>query len=171
MQWNAEGVYNKKVALAERLQQENIDIACLQETHLKGQQRLNIRGFQVFKHNREGRTKGGAAILVKNSILAKDFVVNTNDEAEIQGVEMTIGSQKLKLYNAYCPQDKELSLEYMEIPDDQCLIVGDFNSHSEAWGYAESDRRGDEVEDWQVDHRLILLNDADDPLHSSPEDG
>ena len=58
MQWNAEGVYNKKVALAERLQQENIDIACLQETHLKGQQRLNIRGFQVFKHNREGRKKG-----------------------------------------------------------------------------------------------------------------
>ena len=54
----------------------------------------------MFKHNREGRTKGGAAILVRNSILAKDFVVNTNDEAEIQGVEMTIGSQKLKLYNA-----------------------------------------------------------------------
>ena len=51
----------------------------------------------------------------------------------------------------------------MDIPDDQCLIVGDFNSHSEAWGYAESDRRGDEVEDWQLDHRLILLNDADDP--------
>ena len=86
MQWNAEGVYNKKVALAEQLQQENIDIACLQETHLKGQQRLNIRGFQVFKHNREGRTKGGAAILVKNSILAKDFVVNTNDQAGLQGV-------------------------------------------------------------------------------------
>ena len=84
-------------------------------------------------------------------------MVNTNDQAEIQGVEMTIGSQKLKLYNAYCPQDKELSLEYMEIPDDQFLIVGDFNSHTEAWGYVESERRGEEVEDWQLDPPYIFL--------------
>ena len=51
----------------------------------------------------------------------------------------------------------------MEIPDSKCLVVGDFNSHSEAWGYKESDQRGDEVEDWQIDNRMLLLNDPQDP--------
>ena len=44
-----------------------------------------------------------------------------------------------------------------------CIILGDFNSHSEARGYEEADRRGEEVEDWQVDNGLVLLNDPDDP--------
>ena len=42
-------------------------------------------------------------------------------------------------------------------------MLGDFNSHSEAWGYSEADRRGEEVEDWQIDNKLLLLNDPDDP--------
>ena len=30
LQWNAEGIYNKKVALTARLLEEKIDIACIQ---------------------------------------------------------------------------------------------------------------------------------------------
>nr|KAG5704148.1 hypothetical protein BaRGS_009678 [Batillaria attramentaria] len=51
----------------------------------------------------------------------------------------------------------------MNIPPEKCLIVGDFNSHSTCWGYDETDRRGDEVEDWQIDTNMILLNDPEDP--------
>jgi hypothetical protein len=29
LQWNAEGVYNKKLALTERLHSEQIDVACV----------------------------------------------------------------------------------------------------------------------------------------------
>ena len=61
-----EGVYKKKIALTEKLHKENIDVACLQETHLKENQRFTMRGYQVFWHDREGRAKEGVAILVKN---------------------------------------------------------------------------------------------------------
>ncbi|RUS68475.1 hypothetical protein EGW08_023763 [Elysia chlorotica] len=163
LQWNAEGIYNKKIPLTERLQQENIDIACIQESHLKENQRFTIRGYQTFRSDREGRTKGGVAILVRNSIPTQEFAVNTSNQAEIHGVTIKADNQHIQIFNVYSPSDRDLALDTMQTQDSKCLIVGDFNSHSEAWGYKEADRRGEEVEDWQVDNGLILLNDPDDP--------
>ena len=95
LQWNAEGVYKKKIALTEKLHKENIDVACLQETHLKENQRFTMRGYQVFRHDREGRAKGGVAILVKNTIPAHEFTVSTNNQAEIHGVSIKINEKTI----------------------------------------------------------------------------
>ena len=53
LQWNAEGILNKKMSLNERLKKEDIDIACIQETHLKDALRLNIRGYEVIRTDRK----------------------------------------------------------------------------------------------------------------------
>ena len=68
----------------------------------------------------------------------------------------------MNIYNVYRPDNKDLSLRSMNITDENCLIVGDFNSHSTSWGYSENNARGDEVEDWQTESNLILLNDIQD---------
>ena len=160
LQWNAEGAHKKTIALTVKLHKENIDVACLQETHLKENQRFTMRGCQVFRRDREGRAKGGVAILVKNTIPAHEF---TNNQAEIHGVSIIINEKQYKIFNIYCPPDRDLSLDLMHTQESRCIILGDFNSHSEAWGYEEADRRGEEVEDWQVDNGLVLLKDPDDP--------
>ena len=59
LQWNAEGIYNKKVALTGRLHAEDIDVACIQETHLNPNHRFIVRGYQTFRMDRESRHKGG----------------------------------------------------------------------------------------------------------------
>jgi hypothetical protein len=41
-------------------------------------------------------------------------------------------------------------------------VVGDFNSHLDRRGYAKTDKHGAEVEDWQIDVNLQLLNRAND---------
>ena len=51
----------------------------------------------------------------------------------------------------------------MNLPPKNCLTDGDFKSHPTSWGYEESDWRGDEVEDWQIENNLLLLNDPKDP--------
>ena len=57
LQWNAEGAYKKKIALTEKLHKENIDVACLQETHLKDNQPFTMRGCQVFQRRQsKGRS-------------------------------------------------------------------------------------------------------------------
>ena len=73
LQWNAEGVFNKKVLLTERLHKEDVDVACIQETHLNTNHRLSIRGYQTFRLDREGRHKGGELILVRNNIASLPF--------------------------------------------------------------------------------------------------
>ena len=163
LHWNAEGIQNKKAALSERLKQQDIDIACIQETHLKDNIRLNIRGYQVIRQDRIDRIKGGIMILIKNSIPFQDFSVETDNQAEIQKVKVTLGNDILTIYNEYCPADKSLSLGKIEVEETNCIVVGDFNSHSEAWGYPESDRKGEEIEEWQVDTKLLLINDPEDP--------
>ena len=142
---------------------EDVDVACIQKTHLKEKHRFKVRGYQAFRHDRKRTKKGGVLILVKNSIPAQDFIVETNEQAEIQGVRIMIGGRQLKIFNVYSPQDKDLSLDLIQTEDNNCLVMGDFNSHSEAWGYRQADVRSKQVEDWQVDTRLVLLNDPDDP--------
>ena len=163
MQWNAEGVSNKKEILAARLCQEDIDIACVQETHLNENRRFNMRGYQVFRKDRVGRKKGGVVILVKNRIPAQEIKISCTDQAEINAVYILIENQRYNIFNVYSPPDRDLSLQTLELTGDKCLIAGDFNSHSEAWGYDEADKRGEEVEDWQVENNLLLLNDPEDP--------
>ena len=163
LQWNAEGVSRKKLPLAERLHKENIDIACIQETHLTDNLRFTMRGYQAFRMDRQERHKGGVIILVKNNIPAKEISVDTGGQAEITGVDVTVNKRQIRVYNLYCPPDRQLSLDRLDVTQEDCLIVGDFNSHSHSWGYKEIDPRGEEVEEWQIEQQLHLLNSPDDP--------
>ena len=109
MQWNAEGVFNKKVPLTERLHKEDVDVACIQETHLNTNHRFSIRGYQTFRLDREGRHKGGVLILVRNNIAASDFKVDTNQQAEIHGVKITVDNSAINIFNLYCPPPTKTS--------------------------------------------------------------
>ena len=61
LQWNAEGIGNKKMTLAKRLKDEDIDVACIQETHLKHHpkhgSRFTMRGYQVYREDRSVQQK------------------------------------------------------------------------------------------------------------------
>ena len=115
-----------------------------------------MRGYQTFRMDRINWHKGGILVYIP----VQDLTIDTSKEAEINGIKLHTNNQEIKIYNIYCPVDKQLSLDILEVPEDKCLVIGDLNSHSESWGYETSDRR---VEDWQIDNNLLLLNNADDP--------
>ena len=89
--------------------------------------------------------------------------MDTGNQAEIHGVTVTVDNKKINIFNYYCPQDKQIKLKNMTISENDAIIVGDFNSHSTSWGYQDNNKRGDEVEDWQIENNLLLLNEPDDP--------
>ena len=64
--------------------------------------------------------------------------------------------------NLYSPNDKALSLNALPAVEDHYVVVGDFNSHSQSWGYDHIDKREVEVENWQDDHKLYLINKPED---------
>ena len=47
--WNAEGVRTKKLELQTFLKTHNIDVCCIQETHLSPNHRFSVRGFETFR--------------------------------------------------------------------------------------------------------------------------
>ena len=109
-------------------------------------------------------------ILVKNKIPAKDFQIKTersegagNVQAEIHGVDITINQTCIKIFNIYRPDNKDLSLHNFDVPQENCIVLGDLNSHSTCWGYEANNARGDEIEDWQSETNMVLIDDPDDP--------
>ena len=84
MHWNAEGVFHKVEELRNILVEKDIDICCIQETHLTEAKNLKIRGYQKpFRLDRKDRHKGGILTLVRNNIHAAEGCTNL-DGAEYQ---------------------------------------------------------------------------------------
>ncbi|GFS03922.1 reverse transcriptase homolog protein [Elysia marginata] len=92
LHWNAKGISRKKLALANRLKKEDIDVACIQESHLiphpKHGRRFTMKGYQTFKKDRQDGPKGGVITLVKSDITASEIKVNSGDRAEMIGTEL-----------------------------------------------------------------------------------
>jgi endonuclease/exonuclease/phosphatase family metal-dependent hydrolase len=116
----------------------------VQETHLQDGKPFKIRGYQVFRNDRQGRKKG-VMTLIRNNINTSEITTCTLD-----------------LVNYYCPNDKSLDLDTIQVTNDSFLITGDFNSQSQSWGYDTLDKRGEEIETWQDEDHLILINDPSD---------
>ena len=162
MHWNAEGIFNKVDELRNLLVEKDIDVCCIQETHLTKAKTFKIRGYQKpFRLDRIDRHKGGVLTLVRNNVHAVEGCTHL-DGAEYQCLKVKSKNSEINLVNYYCPNNRGLSLDSIEV-NESFLIVGDFNSHSQSWGYDHTDARGEELEDWQDEHRLQLVNDPDDP--------
>ncbi|CAC5409990.1 unnamed protein product [Mytilus coruscus] len=83
-------------------------------------------------------------------------------EAEYLEIKVFMGQSSYYIVNFYCPNEKKLSLDTIQISDSNFLMVGDFSSISHSWGYSTIDKRGETMEDWQDKHHLILVNDPTD---------
>ena len=161
--WNAEGVRRKKLELQNFLRKSLVDVCCIQETHLSKNYRFSIRGYQMFRQDREHRTKGGILTLVRNSIPAHETQRSEDTQLETEFLGVRLAQQNLVIYNLYSPPDKPIELHNLILSEENWIVVGDFNSHSPSWGYKDLDNKGEEVENWIISNQLILLNKPDDP--------
>jgi hypothetical protein len=81
-------------------------------------------------------------------MLSPVLTVHTNNQAEVIGADIIVdGDRTLRVFKIYCPTTKDLALEAMETTNANCLVVGDFNSHSTRWDHSANNARGAEVED------------------------
>ena len=60
------------------------------------------------------------------------------------------------LVNYYCPNNVNLNIQNINVKSEN--IVGDFNSHSQSWGYNHVDNSGKEIEDWQDENNIAQIN-------------
>ena len=165
VQWNAEGVRLKKTELQHFLKLKAIDVCCIQETHLSSSHRFFIRGYEVFRQDRENRPKGGLLTLVRNNIPAAEIQRSgqADLDTEYLGVKLVLAGTPVTVFNIYSPPDKQIQLHNIKVEPQSWIITGDFNSHSPSWGYGQVNSKGEEVENRITENRLILINKPDDP--------
>ena len=171
LHWSAEGVRNKNLELQVILKERNIDVCCIQETHLDSSHRFSIRGYETFRRDRKDRPKGRIFTLVKNTHAAAELYRSEDKDTEVLGIKLLLDKNPLTIYNIYSPPNKQLRPQVFQPDLDRWIIMGDFNSHSTRLGYDDLDHKGDEVEDWIITHNMVLINKADDPHRSTPELG
>ncbi len=87
-------------------------------------------------------------ILVRSSMLAEELWLDAEQQAEIYGINITVGSAVITVCNLYKPLDRDLSLYGLVTTSEGRLAVGDFSGHSCCWGCAGADHKGDGVEGW-----------------------
>ena len=160
---NAEGLNNKKPELQEFLRKENIDVICIQETHLLEAHRFFVRGYELFRHNRKSQHKGGLVTLVRNTIPAAE--VKRSEEnvgTEYLATKIVLEKREILIYNVYCSPDKNLNMATLPSENISTFVLGDLNSHSPSWGYEDLNARGEHIEDWMIDKKMLLLNKPND---------
>lgn len=103
MYWNAQGMYGKYNELVELLRVEEIDIACISETHLTTNMTLKeIPYYHTIRKDRQTHL-GGLVTLIKNNIKFKDADCGLTEIVEYSAFTIREGSTKFIIFNSYLP--------------------------------------------------------------------
>ena len=102
---NINGLNGKWESLLSALEYLNSPSCILvQETKVKAQFLRKIKGYEIFNKPRKGKDGGGLLTIIHND-LDPAIVPLENDSSEILVVEIHVGSQTIRVINAYGPQE------------------------------------------------------------------
>ena len=137
MQINIRGLKNKKQDLEVLIVDNNPDIICLNETLLKHDQSLKIKGFNTISLNRQTTTFGGGVmILIKDHIQYDEITkIHINRHEIVQCRLKCSELDYIYIASIYVPPTAKIDNEILEtINKDNTIIVGDMNCKHLKWG-------------------------------------
>ena len=144
------------------LNDENINVALLQETILPQQRPISITGYTAYRCSCSIKCQG-IMTLIRNDTQAEVENIPAGD-IDIQRITAWINNTKYVFYNVYWPNHSFAKLPFDETTYKRTILAGDFNAHIPMLGYKEYNYRGREVEDLLNSTNLILDKD----MNSTP---
>lgn len=149
---------------------EGVQVIALQETKLKTNTSLKIKGFNIFRVDRQSGSGGGLAFLIRD---VKYQSININrkitdgSNLEIQGIRIIWRGKPLNIFNVYHPPDvKSLPNDLQDLFNAGTICLGDLNAKHPIWGCSTANQRGNELLDMIDDRSFTILNDGS-PTHFS----
>ena len=113
----------------------------------------------------------GSAIFVNANPVIEATSVSDDDNIEILTVELS----NVVITSVYKPPTTNFKFPQAvpRIHNKPQIIIGDFNSHSTIWGYRDTNKDGEAVEEWIDINQLRLVHDTKLPssFHSIVPDG
>ena len=164
VQWNVGGMSNKKKEIIELINTYKANIVALQETMLSNDYLIKIPKYNVVA--KEGtfnyRQHGGVAIYIHGDIPFQEINLDTPIQAVAVTVQLRI---KVTICNIYSPPSADsltsdnIKALYDQLPK-PCILLGDFNAHSQRWGCTSTNQRGRIIEQLIDQTNLVMLNNG-----------
>lgn len=137
--WNANGILNKLQTFELFLNNHDVDICLVSETHITSKNYINIKNYKVYNAiHPDDLPKGGSAVIIKNNF--DHFEVSKIETNSIQASIIRIVSlkQALTVGAAYCTPNLRIHKESFQCllseMGDRFIIGGDFNAKHLDWG-------------------------------------
>lgn len=166
MTWNARSLVSKQAAFLKVLEDNEVDVAAVQEAHiLPTQFRLGgyetVLGFHPMAQ--------GSAIFVKKTIKYTNLHLQLPPELglEVAGIQVQTGAGPLAIVSVYALVGDH------RVPDNaweelaracprRTVYMGDFNGHHHMWTRQgqRDDRRGRKIWRWVENNNLVVMNDG-----------
>lgn len=136
--WNANGLLRQLPEFKHFLHDRKIDIACVTETHLVFDDKINIPGYAIYRKDRISLHKGGGvAIIIKRKLVHTKISVPTSQALEMVAIQISLSIGKINLIAAYKPPNKLLPINILKTiftNNDKIVLMGDLNAKHTAWG-------------------------------------
>jgi len=151
--WNANGLTNKMLALLDHLMRHNVDVACISETFLKPNSKLDSHpDYVVHRLDRVDRPKGGVAIIVKRNLKHQLQPSYNTKLMECIGIKVFINdTASCHILSVYLPGgssgmeiDQHLRDDINKITNlrGNYYICGDFNAKHREWNCNVANKAG-----------------------------
>lgn len=151
--WNANGITNKMLAFYDYLSKQNVDIACISETFLKPNSKIDShKDYIMHRFDRVGRAKGGVAIIVKRNLKHELQPSYNTKLLECIGIKVfindTVSCHILSVYHPGGSNAREIE---QHLRDDitkitnirgNYYICGDFNAKHREWNCNMANKAG-----------------------------
>lgn len=137
--WNCQGVTRKRLELLQLVQQQNIDVILLNETHLSTNRHFKLPNYFSYYTNKPQTTNkppaGGTAILVHRRIIHHQIKIDTHSLTNTT-VHINSGNTELRLSAVYKSpktilQTADIHLLLATLTN--TIIAGDLNAKHTAW--------------------------------------
>jgi hypothetical protein len=120
------------------LNQNQIDILLISETHFTSKNHFTIPGYDLcYTNHRDGTAHGGTAILIKTTIAYYEQLKYTKPVIQATSVRVKGPMRDTTITAVYCPPRHNLKAEHFEaffqILGPSFLTGGDFNSKNTLW--------------------------------------
>lgn len=122
MYWNSQGVYGKVNELSALIADEEIDFACISESHLTD--RMQIKGFNGYSMIRNDRAThlGGLITLIKNNINFKEINLGQTSLLEYSAVAFGQNYRNI-IINTYLPGGAKNDLISRHLKNDLEMLL------------------------------------------------
>lgn len=167
LQWNCNGIRPKAERLKELLSREQIDIAVIQETHLKPRHSFSL-GQEYVIHRKDRTSHKGGVMTIFSTRIASFYTMHIRPPEGVEGQSWILrlsGMGVIVLHNWYLPPGRVKSrttpftLQAVQ-PHmrKSAFLLGDFNCKSPWWGYKGTDSVGRAMQALVKDNSLVFLN-------------